>query len=394
MLKSSAFVPEIEGLRGLLSLIVVAAHVYAAPLFWAWGCMELFFVISGFLIGRQILCHHREEGFLKNYFVRRAIRIWPAYYFFLLLTVVANFVWDAMKYGDPWHKLTWIQIVTPLFFLQNASKYFTDQTVQNLTYNDVPYHFGHSWSVAIEEHFYFLAPFVLISLWKWGRSPVAWGILVVLGILTSVIFRVDHSYWLIVGRLDGFLVGVLIAYVWRQKPDAHKSQAPAAAWMPVLLCALYGSIIVGHYIYTGYAVGFKDQLYGRVFDFSDPVRLFVLNPYVGFALLGGCLVYCSVFNQCTRMLAPLRMRWLQFLGRISYSTYLCHVLIVGDIVPRILGTHGTERISVWSYVLSYTLTLACAHLSHSYIETCLFKYKAKFDFVARASQRRTFACQA
>lgn len=381
MLRNSSFIPEIEGLRGVLSLVVIAAHVYAPTMFWGWGCMEIFFVISGFLIGRQILCYYTQPGFVKKYLIRRAIRIWPAYYFFLLLSIVANATWDALKYGDPWHKLTWLQIVIPMFFLQNSSKYFTEESVQNLTYNDVPYHFGHSWSVAIEEHFYLIAPIVLIALYKRTRSPAVWGLVVLLGTLISVVFRIDHSYWLIVGRLDGFLVGVFVAYVWTQKAAAtYVNISDKTLNVTLAVCAVYSTVIIGHYVYIGFAVGFDDGLYGRVFDFGDPITLFLLNPYVGFALLGGCLVYCSALNVNTLFLAPLRMKVFQYLGRISYSTYLCHVLIVSDLVPRLLGTHGTDDITVWNYVFSYALTIGFSHLSYIYVETRLMRYKRKLAY--------------
>lgn len=358
----------------MLSIIVVLAHVLDGKLFWAWGCMEIFFVISGFLITRQILQFHGCENFYRTYFLRRAARIWPAYYFFFGITLAANLVWDQLVHGDPWYKTTPLQIIAPIFFVQNVAQYFS------INVEDTPYHFSHSWSLAIEEQFYLLAPLIVPGLYNAFRRNRA-SVLLLLGfvVLGAILFRVDHSYWLLLSRLDGFVMGIATAFITH---IAQQRSAPVPAGfgrVPAFL-TFFAAVVIGNYVVRGYTVGFTDDTLGRTFTFSDPVHLFLLNPYVGFALLGSLVVYRSSLATPSHVLGLLRLPLLLHLGKISYSTYLCHVLIVRDLLPRLFHTHGTDdSVSLLQVGLSLTLSFGLAHLAYVVIEAPFLKRKPRFS---------------
>ena len=73
-------IPELDGLRGLAALGIVLYHSNPKRLPAGWAAVDLFFVLSGFLITSIILRHGREAGFLRNFYLRRGLRIWPIYY--------------------------------------------------------------------------------------------------------------------------------------------------------------------------------------------------------------------------------------------------------------------------------------------------------------------------
>ncbi|MGH8694099.1 MAG: acyltransferase family protein, partial [Burkholderiales bacterium] len=163
-------IAEIEGIRGIMTLLVVAQHMmHGGPLFWVWGCMDIFFCISGFVITRILLENLTRPGFLKNYFIRRVLRIWPMYYVAMMFAFAVFYLTDGSTLQDfglsnaaDWQP-SWQALVFPLVYLQNTEVYSGSEPFNYLIL------FIHSWSVAVEEHFYLLWPFVLLFLLR-GRS--------------------------------------------------------------------------------------------------------------------------------------------------------------------------------------------------------------------------------
>ena len=367
------FIPELLGLRGVLAIIVLTIHIGGAFWFWGWGCMEVFFALSGFLIGRQILLFVQQPGFWKKYLIRRSLRIWPLYYTWFLITVGANCFWDYFKHSDPFYKLSWAQVIFPIFYIQNTPAYF------GASFADVPYHFGHSWSLAIEEQFYLLAPLIVMATCA-VQAPLRKWIFVIIGlILVSMVFRIDHSYWLLVSRLDGFCAGLFLAVLWiRTKGRQSGNKRERYIFWAVLT---YAVVDIVAYVLHGWFVGFPDGNLGRVFDYDDPVRLFLLNPYLGFALLGSCIIYRSAFyDEPSRVLWLLRTRLFQYLGLLSYSIYLSQVILVRDIVRRMTGSVESGEAHLADYVLSAIVVIPVAHLTYRFIELRFLKFKERKVF--------------
>src|SRR6185369_5257906 len=125
---------DLDVLRGIAVLLVMGVHVPAYPIwstFGGWG-VDLFFVLSGFLISNLLFTEYRNSGgiLLKRFFFRRALKLYPSFYFLLILTIIYC-------------------VILHLPF--TARQVIGEVT---LTQNYVSSMWGHTWSLAVEEHFY------------------------------------------------------------------------------------------------------------------------------------------------------------------------------------------------------------------------------------------------
>ncbi|MBV8063070.1 MAG: acyltransferase [Nevskia sp.] len=378
----SARIGEIEGVRGVLSLIVLGGHVFIAggatdyqqPLFWYGGCMEVFFCISGFLITRILLSNAGRPGFLKNYFVRRVLRIWPMYYFAMLLTLLIYLFSNgmtAMGEYHPWHP-TLYEALNPVFYLQNLELYLGRPRLDYL------FIFNHSWSVAVEEQFYLMWPFVTLFLLR--RAPAVLRLaLAAAAILLSMVLRSKmlhlgtFAYWLLGTRLDGFILGAFLAYLERAALEGRA----AALWLGRSLRWLWLWPCFGllPFLSLGYL--------GRDWHLPGLLNKTLFDPTFNFAGLGFCLIgYCLFHGSAAQRNGPLvrllNLKPLAYLGTISYSTYLLHVPIIFAVVPILLDAYHLS--GLWPFVISYGLTLSLAHFSFNFIEAQAMRLKKRFAY--------------
>jgi len=145
-------IPSLDGLRAASLACVLLAHLSGTRHFFRWGILEIygnfgvrvFFVISGYLITTLLLKEHERTGriSLKDFYVRRAYRILPAAYAFMLVAIAAE-----------WHTLTWTNLLTALTYLSNY-------------YHGGSWTLGHLWSLSVEEQFYLLWPALLAMFFR------------------------------------------------------------------------------------------------------------------------------------------------------------------------------------------------------------------------------------
>src|SRR5271169_1218036 len=132
---------ELDVLRGIAILLVMGVHVPAYPI-WStvggWG-VDLFFVLSGFLISNLLFGEYKSTGDIRlaRFFSRRALKLYPSFYLLLAVTLVYCFFWHVP--------------ITAREILGEAT----------LTQNYIGAIWGHTWSLAVEEHFYIFLPVVL-----------------------------------------------------------------------------------------------------------------------------------------------------------------------------------------------------------------------------------------
>jgi len=147
---SSKRVFEIDVLRGAAVLLVLAFHGPAFPILSRVGYsgVDLFFVLSGFLISNLLFQEYRSRASIRlsRFFVRRAMKLYPSFYLLIGLTVAYCLIWHF--------PLTESHLLGELFFVQN---YLGSM-------------WGHTWSLAIEEHFYILLPLMLALMLKFHRK--------------------------------------------------------------------------------------------------------------------------------------------------------------------------------------------------------------------------------
>jgi len=324
-----SYLPELDGLRGLAILWVVLYHchprlegtwIYYASL-WGWAGVNLFFVLSGFLITSILLGTRDKPHYFHNFHARRALRIWPVYVL-VLAVVYLNAPWFigpsvtvAIKTA-PW--------LAYLFL------------VQNLFHLTLPPAIGPTWALAIEEQYYFLwAPLV-----RFLRRPWMLATVLAAALVGSPLLRLANLHWMTpthtLIHLDGIALGSLLALAIHTIPLSRR------VWLGIGL----GGIVAGFSAAATVAGGTA---------FLDSALA------VGFA--GATLALIASTGSRNPLSAALRSGPLAFYGRISYGLYMIHIMVFVffgwfDLRMDRYGTAGNLAIVAFRLVASTALATA------------------------------------
>jgi peptidoglycan/LPS O-acetylase OafA/YrhL len=377
-------VPELDGLRGLAILLVIVCHYVAnaqhrqlgvwahwalSGLSFGWSGVDLFFVLSGFLIGGILLDARSAPHYFRAFYMRRVHRILPVYYSWTLLygVVVCAAVW-MLPGRLPYTGQDLKQIPVFLLFLQNLR---LGMPVPVWVW------FGVMWSLAVEEQFYLLAPPLIRILsvrklvWVLGATVCIAPLLrfLVFGFFSPGTYL---STMLMPCRADTLAMGILLAIGWR------------APWFRVFLverrALLQGVLSV---LTLGVA--------GLLWWFAHPLSFMtVIVGYTWLAFFYGCLLLV-VLSQTQGWIAGV-MRWkmLRGLGTISYCVYVIH-LTFNHLAHQML-LHGEPEIynaqGVAVTLLALVLTLVVASLSWRYFEKPLIRRGHAYSYWGEAAAER------
>ena len=283
--------------------------------------VDLFFVLSGWLLGTQLLTELRESGTIdtKRFWSRRWFRTLPAYYTILLITYSTNYIKNGAKIN-----------LNYLTFTQN--------------YLDIMPYFGISWSLCVEEYFYLLiAPLLLLASRSWGKVLLA-----LLFCLPSVArsLGVFHSLIETHVRWDQCGVGVLMASLNIFAPIIWKQLCRIAPLLALIgLCA----------------VGF--EIFRRVY----PDKMLKEFGILGWALISASFVLLAESSDFWR--SRLRFRPAMFVAERAYSLYLVHVEAIA-VVRRIGFASFPTRLA-----LTWALSFLLAEMLHSTIELPMMRVR-------------------
>ena len=369
--------PALDGVRGLAILMVLLLHFVAnttattpfettlAKVF-TYGLygVDLFFVLSGFLITGILVDARQKPGYFRNFYMRRTLRIFPLYYvvlfglFFVLpnLPGVHSTTLDDLRARQGW---AWLYAVN--FYLSRAGNW-----------GALPY-IGHFWSLAVEEHFYVFWPFLV---WLMAPRPrVLMGVSAFLAfgamaarIVASVV-GVDQVTTTVLTpfRLDGLALGGFLAVLARQPGGV----ATIMRWLP------RAAVGVGVLIVTS-------SLWVHGTEASRLVARPMRNALI--LLLLACLLLWAL-TAPPRSLVPriFTSRPMVFLGTYSYGLYVYH-----HFFSEYFVAHGTE-FALARLVGSHTLAVAVqatagvavsslvAYASYHLFEKHFLKLKARFE---------------
>lgn len=370
MEKKTVYLPGLHGLRFIAAALVIITHV---ELFKArWGLPNLysyklisdfgtigvnfFFVLSGFLITYLLFKEKEKYGkvYIGSFYLRRLLRIWPLYYFVLILVF---FVLPMIEYPevpglnietDFYDRLTLFS-----FFLPNVSKAF---------YDFVPYG-GIMWSVGVEEQFYLIWPLILSSSKKYFKNFVLFFItLVTVKIIFTlpslqVIDYIDGiKKFLAMLRIEIMIIGALGAWILNFKKKL----------MSKYLLNNFIQIIA----YSGI---------GLVIFFLPPILDDGKHIILGFLFILIILNVSSNRNSFFKF----ENRLFRFLGNISYGMYMYHMIVAGGVItfiqPIIQSYNCNIFITnIFIYLLVFGLTILFSYLSYNYIEKPFLKIKDRF----------------
>ena len=357
--------PALNGLRGVAVIGVVAYHL---QLGWARGGylgVDLFFVLSGFLITTLLLEEWVGSGriSLGAFWGRRARRLLPA----LFLVVVALAVYLVLNglWGGPGANglvdLSGLRgdAISTLLYVNNWHSIFVHQSY--FAQFSTPSPLQHTWSLAIEEQFYVVWPLVLLVLFRFGRR--GWRragvtLAVGLGILSSVLMAVlftpgtdpSRVYYGTDTRLFDLMAGATIAFVAAARPQPN-----ARARRTLHLAApLAGVALLVFWVTAGYTTGVRAGM---------PTNFMFEGGFLVCAALAGVVVADARLVQAGGLGRGLAWRPLHFVGTISYGIYLWHW-------PVIVYLNGARTgLSSWPLdLLRVGVTLSLSTASYYLVE--------------------------
>jgi peptidoglycan/LPS O-acetylase OafA/YrhL len=306
---------ELDGLRGVAVLLVVVGHSIHHPSLvlwgphWGWIGVNLFFVLSGFLITTILFRTVGGSAPLRTFYVRRVLRIFPLYYAVLLVYFAASLCAGTPQ---PWHT-----VGTYLFFLQGILQPSITQI------RIVPHPawvimgFSVLWSLSAEEAFYLLWAPVVVGL-RARRGPLL--VLLASILLLDPVLRyfypdahwIQETFW---GQMDSLAAGALLAALWMEPGGEMRSWAQRHRRMLLVV----GVALIGCAIWLDLATGafHKTPLHQRIFNAAEYSLLWAAWSMVLLAVLAST-------SRATLLARALRAPWLVWLGTISYCLYLVH----------------------------------------------------------------------
>jgi peptidoglycan/LPS O-acetylase OafA/YrhL len=293
---SPSYRPEVDGLRALAVLSVLFFHAQLGPFAGGFVGVDVFFVISGFLITGILLREQAQQRLsLAGFYARRARRIAPALLAVSLACIVPAWLWmDARELNAFFRLLASVAVGGSNFVLAATTGYFDGPA------EDQP--LLHTWSLGVEEQFYLVFPLLLLATSRWGqRSRLALLLLLALASLAlaqhGTLAHANANFFLPFGRAWELLAGSLaaMAAARAQSASPRVRQALAALGVALIATAVFG------------------------FDRTTPSPGFaLLLPVLGTVLL---LLWADARTAVGRLLAAPP---LVGIGLVSYSVYLWH----------------------------------------------------------------------
>lgn len=325
---------DIDGLRAIAVLAVIAFHADSRLVPGGFAGVDVFFVISGYLITGLIL-NALEGGTFSfvEFYVRRIRRIFPAYILVASVTLAVSswllipndYIFYTTSLAASW------AFVSNVFFSMMSWGYFGQRMEE--------FPLLHTWSLSVEEQFYFLYPLLLIALFRHFRKNMA-TILTVLCIALAAFSQMKtgelKSYFLLTSRAHELLFGALTFFVLRRFPTQP-------ARLSALLAMLGMALVFGSFIFINKELPFPG--------------INSLYPCVGTALL---IYGCRCDNAVSSML---KCGPLVFVGLLSYSLYLWHWPIFAFLKYR------QVELSFPVGIAAVGLSFALAWITWKFIET-------------------------
>jgi peptidoglycan/LPS O-acetylase OafA/YrhL len=339
--------PGLDLLRAVAIILVVIYHAgifgFALPNHWhrfGWVGVDLFFVLSGYLIGGQLLTPlARGQAInLRRFFSRRALRIMPAYFVILAVYFCLPSLREFPEISPLWKFLISVQNIG----LRGGTA------------------FSHAWSLAIEDQFYLALPLLLLLVSRWKRAGVIVPCVVVLGGIALRAFLAwrnpgdtgvsDRGFQLWIyyptwTRLDPLVFGVVLAAIEKFRPNWWERLMGAAhwLWLPGLAAIVYG-------LYLG-----ENDLTIATCIWQFPLIA------VGMAALLVCAV--SPRLPFRRVEIPVAA----FFASIAYSVYLSHKLVIHFVI-QLCSKHNIALTSVPALLLVEMLIYAAGFILFLAIE--------------------------
>ena len=357
-------IPALDGLRGLAVLLVILFHTAGGaqsshPILHTigrinqsgWIGVPLFFILSGFLITGILWRNYEDPHWARSFYMRRILRIFPLYYLALLLVILATALqgnWLSVM------QRIWI----PIFFLQNLPHLYS-LTITTPS----PLKLYHLWTIAVEEQFYLLWPF-LLSLQRTPRQALK---LCAAVIGTSILFQLALAFtpWLdlyapsLISCAAQLAIGAALA-ILIQTPhwQALTRQAPIV-------------------FFSGLVVFAASTVFDQRSHPSAILHQLVEIPSITLAF--AALLVLAL--QPGRLQNLFSLRWLRWIGEISFGMYIYHVLLLSlfNSAARHLTQSSTGIVYLTTrFLIAFFGTILISWISFRFYERPFLRLKRYF----------------
>lgn len=360
---SDGFIPELDGLRGIAILLVMIHRLYPRvaggtpwPIEGGWIGVDLFFVISGFLIAGILIDTRDDERYFRNFYARRVLRIFPLFY---LLVGGMLVVFPVLG-----HRQFLSDAGSPLWYLLQLGN-----MPEGVLGHNPPYWLAPVWSLAIEEQFYWTFPLLVAAVapTRLARWLLAFAALaIVTRIATTIAFpdRERIQYLFTLCRIDTIAAGCLLAVLVRwPRFAALRDRLPR--WLAVIASSAAVAMLATKLDRT--------TTYGRMVGYSVVAIAFA------------ALVLLVVLKRDTRGTAPLRWAPLRYLGKICFGLYLLH-RPADTFVTTIVAKLHLAQDSLALVPIKIGVAVGLATLSWRLLETRCLRLKRYFSSRTRSEQ--------
>lgn len=356
-------IESIDFLRGIAVWLVLFRHHQFWPLMnqYGWIGVDLFFVLSGFLVSGLLFSEYKKFGSVKpgQFILRRGFKIYPHFYLFLVIGLVTEWIYRSQT-GHARMEITSKKLFGELVFFQN----YIDRI------------WSQSWSLAVEEHFYIgLAfTFFLFAGWKKFLSPgvfvslVSLLLLAVLGeryFLASWNFKKLGFYYTHT-RIDSLAFGVLLSYFNAFYKEKVAGFTQRFQWPLLALAAVLFTVC--------YSTDPKHDYFTKTLGFT--------LLYLGFGALLLVFVYTPIYSHLKKV--PVLAQLLSFIswsGFCSYGIYLWHVYVERYIIDTVeidLLRAKLDEFQVMTFPLYIGATLLISYFATEYFESPILKLRDKW----------------
>ena len=362
-------IPALDGLRGVAIMMVMVFHLIYQPHIAAltfgdtvagrfgnigWSGVDLFFVLSGFLIGGILIDNRESSSYFSTFYVRRFLRIVPIYLVILLAYAAFMVIPGRTLLGPPSPWYVYATFTEDIWMMWGVS-------------TPRPAFFGIAWSLAIEEQFYLTFPLMVRFVPRKHLAKVVAGLAVACSAVRTIgvyTHRINgyHAYHLPWFRADALLIGVLCALAVRNdRIREFLENNPAILYCSAVACVL--------------------AIIPMQFDFwtlPSPamagIGLTLLPAFYAFILLTVVLLPESLAARALRFLP------LMYMGSIAYCTYLIHrsiPLLVDVAIPGLVHTFDGFRFLM---LFSAMISVVIASLSWRFFEGPLVRLGKRFSY--------------
>jgi peptidoglycan/LPS O-acetylase OafA/YrhL len=361
--------PALDGLRAISVVIVIAFHCGVKILCGGFVGVDLFFVLSGFLITKLLLDEHEQSGRIhfRNFYLRRSLRLMPGLFLFAGTYLLLAPILFPM---DKCHLLGTLSLIT----------YTTNfrAMVGEPAYSPI---LNHGWSLALEEHFYLIWPVLLLVLLRLFRSPKLVAVFLLLFSATVFSLRcwlLSRESWIISSqshlvrliyhssytRADSPAIGCVLALLIH---SAVIRIGIARWWLfPALLTVC---VLIGAYANNSYYYHVSTLSWG----------------FTATAFLAVAMIYLLLIPSRSPIHLLLRCGPLVWIGRISYGIYLWHNPVVRylQLQPNSLTKYCERQGAFWNEIsitlAAIAITIPLATVSYYFVERPMLRLKTRYQ---------------